>query len=246
MESDIPKVFTADYYDYYYFADPKGKKFRRPNGSIDYWGYRNPQGFWEGCWPVAKAWKTIFNPRNLLDVGCGRACFVKAARDYGIEAYGFDFSKFAIENPMPGVKKEWLKLHDATKPWPYKDKSFDLIVMLDFWEHIYIDDIPKVIKEMYRVGRKWFFFEIATVGGGSGPGIHEKGYILRKGEPIPIELEANVVAGHVTVQPRSFWEDMFNEYGDVLIRRDLEEYFRALVPKEYLVNWHCIVVLEVL
>ena len=190
-----------------------------------------------GCWRVAKAWKEIFNPKNLLDVGCGRGCFIKAARDYGIEAYGFDFSKFAIENPMPGCKKEWLILHDATKPWPWDDESFDMVVALDFWEHIYIDDIEFVYSEMYRVCRKWMFFEIAIVNG------YERGYILKKGEPVPIELEANAVSGHVTVQPREFWEEFF-ESKDVFIRRDLEQYFRALVPGEYLRNWRCIIVLE--
>jgi len=75
----------------------------------------------------------------------------------------------------------------------------------DFFEHIYIDDLDKVIDEMYRVARKWVFLQIAVVGGGSGYATHEKGYILRKGEPIPPELEGNAVAGHVTVQPREFW-----------------------------------------
>jgi len=237
--TDIPKVFTSEYYDRRYFAacPGEGKKFRRPNGTIEEWSYYNPTGYWEGCWPVAEAWKEIFNPKNLLDVGCGRGCFVKAARDYGIEAYGFDFSKFAVENPMPGCKKEWLILHDATKPWPWDDESFDMVVALDFWEHIYIDDIEFVYSEMYRVCRKWMFFEIAIVDG------YERGYILKKGEPVPIELEANAVSGHVTVQPREFWEDFF-ESRDVFIRRDLEQYFRALVPKDYLKNWKCIIVLE--
>ena len=81
------------------------------------------------------------------------------------------------------------------------------------------------------------FFEIAVVDG------YERGYILKKGEPVPIELEANAVSGHVTVQPREFWEEFF-ESKDVFIRRDLEQYFRALVPEEYLRNWRCIIVLE--
>ena len=244
-ESDIPKIFTADYYDEEYFVGSKGgKRFRRPNGSIDRWSYYNPHGEWTGAKYVVEAWKKIFNPRNMLDACCGRGTFIAYARDVGIEAYGFDFSKFAVENPYPRCRKEWLKLHDATKPWPYKDNSFDLVTMLDAWEHLYVEDLDFVWSECHRVGRKWFFFEIATVGGGSGPGIHEKGYIIHKGEPIPLELEPNAVAGHVTVQPRSFWEDLFNKYDDVLIRRDLEEYFRALVPKEVIRNWHTIIILE--
>jgi SAM-dependent methyltransferase len=235
--SDVPKEFSSSYYDRKYFADKKGKKFRRPNGSVDYWGYRNLAGWWDGAVPIAKAWKTMFNPRNMLDVGCGRGAFTLAARNEGIEAYGFDFSRYAVNHPCPGCRREWLKIWDATKtPWPYKDESFDLCVALDFFEHLYLDDIPKVIDEMYRATKKWVFLQIAVVGGGSGPGRHEKGYILKKGEPVPVELEANVAAGHVTVQPASFWFEMLDRE-DVIPRRDMVEWFYALVPSEYVVNW---------
>ena len=72
-ESDIPKHgFDASWYDEEYFAGFKGgKKFRRPNGSIARWSYYNPTCWWEGCIPIAKAWKEMFNPRNMLDVGAG-------------------------------------------------------------------------------------------------------------------------------------------------------------------------------
>jgi hypothetical protein len=85
------------------------------------------------------------------------------------------------------------------------------------------------------------------VGGGSGVGRHERGYILRKGEPIPAELEANAVAGHVTVQPASFWYEKLDR-DNVLFRRDLVEYFKALVPQEVIRNWvqNLILVVEVL
>jgi len=238
--SDLPKVFNASYYDYYYFADSRGKRFRRPNGSLDYWGYRNPTGWWEGAIPIAKAWKKMFNPRNMLDVGCGRGAFTLAARMEGIEAYGFDFSEWAINNLCPGCRREWFKVHDATKPWPYRDKEFDLVVALDFFEHIYIDDLDKVIDEMYRVTKKWVFLQIAVVNPGG------RGYILRKGEPVPLELEANAVAGHVTVQPKEFWyEKLDRDY--VIFRRDLVEWFKALVPPEVIRNWlqNLILVIEV-
>jgi ubiquinone/menaquinone biosynthesis C-methylase UbiE len=173
----------------------------------------------------------------MLDVGCGRGAFTLAARKQGIEAYGFDFSRYAVNHPCPGCKKEWLKTWDATKtPWPYEDQSFDLVLALDFFEHLYLDDIPKVIDEMYRVAKKWVFLQIAVVGGGSGPGRHEKGYILKKGEPVPVELEANAAAGHCTVVDKASWESWLDrDY--VIPRRDMVEWFYALVPKEYVVNW---------
>jgi intein/homing endonuclease len=150
--SDVPKEFSSSYYDRKYFADKKGKKFRRPNGSVDYWGYRNLVGWWDGAVPIAKAWKTMFNPRNMLDVGCGRGAFTLAARNEGIEAYGFDFSRYAVNHPCPGCRREWLKIWDATKtPWPYKDESFDLVVCMPGNTPILTKDGWKEINEV-KVG----------------------------------------------------------------------------------------------
>jgi len=245
-ESDIPKTFTAEYYDYYYFADDKGKKFRKANGSIGYWGYRNKLGWWEGCKPIAKAWKIMFEPQKMLDVGCGRGPFVLAARQLGIEAYGFDFSPWAVgEGRVEGCKPEWLRLHDATKPWPYRDREFDLVVALDFYEHIYVDDLDFVIDEMYRVACKWVFLQIAVAGTGGLQGRSENGYILRKGEPVPVELEGCAVAGHVTVMPEEWWYERLDRE-EWIPRRDMVQWFISLVPKEVLANWlkNAIIVME--
>ncbi|GAG99404.1 unnamed protein product, partial [marine sediment metagenome] len=72
MGSDIPEEFNGKYYDQDYFQTPKGKKYRDASGDIHGWSYDSPCGEWAGAKPVAKAWKEIFEPHNLLDVGAGR------------------------------------------------------------------------------------------------------------------------------------------------------------------------------
>jgi hypothetical protein len=239
------KEFTQEYYDNEYFSDPVGKSFRRPNGTIEHWGYRNLRGEFLGAKEIAEAWKIMFNPKNLLDVGAGRGTFVAYARDVGIEAEGFDFSMWAIKNRYDRCKPEWLKVHDATKPWPYADKSFELVVALDFWEHIYQKDLQFVMEEMFRVAGKWVFLQIAVAGSGGLQGRSDKGYAFAKDQKVPIELEGCAVAGHVTVQPASFWYEKF-EREDWLVRRDMVNWFVALVNPAIIKNWmlNLIVVLE--
>jgi SAM-dependent methyltransferase len=243
--SSIPNKFDASYYDEKYFADQKGKEYNRPDGSTDNWGYKNPEGEWLGCKPIVEAWKSIFNPKNALDVGCGRGTFVAYMRDIGIKAEGFDFSGWSINNHYPRCNKKWIKNYDATKPWPYPDKSFGLVTVLDLMEHIYTDDIDFVINEMYRVAKKWIFLQIATVGGGSGSGIHEKGYVLIKGEQVPVELQGCAVAGHVTVSTEGFWIQRLKRDGWI-VRRNLVEEFCRIIPKDVIANWvlNTILILE--
>jgi hypothetical protein len=236
----LPKdEFKSTYYDYGYFADEKGKEFQR-GGKTEYWGYKNPTGDFEGAKPIVQAWKTMFNPKNMLDVGAGRGQFVSMSRNVGIEAEGFDFSEFAVrEGRYAKCKPEWLKSHDATKPWPYLNRSFDLVTALDLLEHIYLDDLSFVISELYRVSNNWIFLQIATV-----DGVKEKGYILKKGEPIPWQ-DGRTWAGHCTVMTEEFWYEKF-EHDEWMPRRDMVNWFCSLVDKNIIRNWllNSIIVLE--
>jgi len=238
----LPSEFTQQYYDQDYFAVPKGKKFLRPDGSTDAWSYANPDGDWTGAPPIVAAWKEIFQCRTMLDAGCGRGTFVAYARDLGIMAFGFDYSEWAVGlGRFKRCSPDWLRVHDATRrPWPYDNSIFDLVICLDTLEHIYEEDLNSVIEELYRVCGKWVFLQIATV-----DGVREKGYALRKGEPIPVQLQGYAVAGHVTVQTRQWWLDRL-EGRDWQPRRDMVEWFCGLVDPAIIKNWlqNTIIVLE--
>lgn len=244
---DISNEFTADYYDKKYFVDLKGKEFHRPDGSVDYWGYRNPDGHWEGCGPIVFAWKNIFNPRNMLDVGCGRGQFTAAARRAGIEAYGFDYSQWAIGNKYIDCDAAWITCRDVTTiPWIYGDKSFDLVIVLDLFEHLYQEDIDKVIDELYRVVNRLVFLQIATV-----KNVSEE-YVLKRGEKVPVDLEGMAVAGHVTVKSKDFWINKLmrdgngNERKEWRLRDDLVAEFIKKVDPAIIDNWvkNSILILE--
>ena len=227
---ELPREFTSGWYGKDYFAVSGGKRFHRPDGSQSAWSYANPSGEWEGAKAVAEAWKTIFKPKNMLDVAAGRGTFIAYARDAGIEAEGFDYSEWAVsdEGRYPRCKKEWLRLHDATKPWPYQDKSFDLVTCLDTLEHIYESDLKAVLDELFRVAGKYVFLLIAVPG-------KKREFILKKGEAIPLELEELAVAGHVTYMPEQWWYDRLDRE-DWLPRRDLVQWFTGIL-QEPSPNW---------
>jgi SAM-dependent methyltransferase len=257
--TDIKNKFDSSYYDKKYFADPKGKQFLKPDGSIAYWGYQNSTGEWLGCQPITKVWKDIFKLGKcdtdsglckVLDVGCGRGQFVTYLRDIRVEAWGFDYSSWAIQNPYSRCQKGWTVQHDATKIWTYGDKAFDLVIALDLFEHIYSDNISDVISEMYRVSKKWIFLQIAGINGGSGAMIHDNCYLLRRGEEIPVKLQGMAVAGHVTVQTKIFWkeklENSMNNDNKFIFRGDMVQEFIKKVPADVIENWtkNIIIILE--
>lgn len=229
-------TIDQSYYDEKYFVDPIGKTFTEPDGSESSWGYKNPEGEWLGCAPIVDSWKKLFSPHNMLDVGFGRGTFLTYARDVGIEAVGFDYSDWAVNNLYPRCSKEWVIQHDATQPWPYQDNQFDFVTVLDLFEHIYTDDIEFVINEMCRVSKKWIFIQIATIGHSTDHIHHNDGCIIKKNEPVPLEFESTVVPGHVTVQYEPFWLDKLIR-PNYLFRRDLIHQFCEITPADVIANW---------
>jgi len=238
--------FEQDYYNGKYFEADKtgGKEYSRPDGSVEKWGYACKQ-LWSGWSGIIKPLKLLFRPRKVLDVGCGCGSFVREARKERVKAWGVDFSEYAIENALDGAER-WVSVGDA-RDIPYPEDSFDFVLSTDLMEHIYLEgdsgrDVDLVIDELYRVSSKWIFLQISTPTGDEG--FPDGGFILKKGEPIPIELEVYAVAGHVTVMPYEWWEKRLQREGWRL-RPDLVDKFRRLVDPPALIGyWRTIFICE--
>jgi len=123
-----------------------------------------------------------YNPKTVLDVGCGIGVMVKRLREKGIDAVGIDFSPDAGKE-IPG----YFKVADA-KNIPYPDNSFDLIISAGFFEHLKEEDIDQVYSEMKRVGGKI----IANIGFKKSPHYHRKDGTLSPEH-------------HITIKPREWW-----------------------------------------
>lgn len=48
--------------------------------------------------PAANSIKKIYGEVTFLDFGCAKGYLVKALRLLGLDAYGYDVSKYAVEN----------------------------------------------------------------------------------------------------------------------------------------------------
>jgi SAM-dependent methyltransferase len=85
---------------------------------------------------------------TLLDAGCGTGYNLKFFEDLGT-AFGFDFSEDALNFcRLRGLKK--LARADIQKP-PFKDRSFDLIALLDVLYHKNIKNDVEVLREINRL-----------------------------------------------------------------------------------------------
>lgn len=75
---------------------------------------------------------------TVLDFGCARGFVVRAFREIGMEAYGVDISKWAIENCDPEIKR-----YVSTD---FNSLLYDYIISKDVWEHIPYQDLARTVR----------------------------------------------------------------------------------------------------
>ena len=130
---------------------------------------------------TAKHITETFKPKKLLDAGTAKGFLVYALCQAGVDAYGIDISKYAVDNAMLEVKDR-IRL-GAIQKLDYPANSFDVVTAFDVLEHIKEEEIPQVCSELIRVSRKWVVVRVPT-----------------KEEPGDLD------AYHETVKPKQWWE----------------------------------------
>ena len=146
----------------------------------------------EGNIKMAQWLKDRFHPQAVLELGCAKGFLLKALLQIGIEGYGCDISKWAVENYEPEAKGR-LKVADIRNGLPYPDNSFDLICSLSTLEHIEMEYLPHVASEMARVTKKWVVISIPIVLSNENK---------PWGDP-----------SHRTYMPASYWISLFYQQG---------------------------------
>ncbi len=124
--------------------------------------------------------------RSVLDVGCGRGTWLKAAEDCGIhEAVGVDGVPIP-ESELYFPASAFL-VRDLTKPLDLK-RRFDLVMCLEVGEHLGAEHAPQLVENLARHSDV-ILFSAACPG---QPGQH-----------------------HVNCQWPDYWQGLFNRAGYV-------------------------------
>lgn len=235
---------NAAYYDSsYYGVGERGKPFIDYDGKTKEHSSYCGTGYWHGWISIIGAWQRMWDPGNMLDIGSGPGSLVNQAVEYGIEAYGVDYSEWCISHAY-GRSGGRLTRADAAK-LPFGDDAFDLVVSTDLLEHIYRPHIQSVLREAFRVARPGgaVFHNICCSRPGDTVKIGGKtenvAYYLVEDEPVPEIWQPLAVAGHVSVQREEVWEAEIDEAGGGEWMRDkeAEEWFRELADPDAVKNW---------
>jgi cyclopropane fatty-acyl-phospholipid synthase-like methyltransferase len=87
--------------------------------------------------------------QTVLDFGCAKGYWVRGFREYGINAFGCDVSKYALKTADSNVKKF------LTSNIP--DRKFDYIVSRNTFEHLDEEELEFVLKKFLEMTDTLFF-----------------------------------------------------------------------------------------
>jgi len=125
-----------------------------------------------------------FQPRSIVDIGCGCGIYLAALAKKGVEILGYDGSPAAVAMSLAGDK---IKLYDLCEPLSL-DKKFDLCLCIEVAEHLPAKCADALLQTLTCAADK-IIFTAATPGQG------------------PRSI------GHINEQPHEYWVEKFKKLG---------------------------------
>jgi 2-polyprenyl-3-methyl-5-hydroxy-6-metoxy-1,4-benzoquinol methylase len=136
----------------------------------------------------ARFLKEIFpEVTSALDIGCAKGFLVRALRDHGVDAWGFDHSRWAIEHANPQARP-YLALADAESA--SYDRRFDLLVAMSVLESLTEVQLRRALPRWRAITGQALLAVIET-----------------RAAPDDRDLS------HVTIRGRAWWRALFADCG---------------------------------
>jgi len=107
---------------------------------------------------MVKSWNDYFKPKSVLDLGCGRGCYLYYWNWFVEEAIGLEINKWAIKNAFVPNIKEGDIAHGFILPF-----TPELTTCIDVLEHLNDKDLNLALSNLAQLEGK-FIFSIPFIG----------------------------------------------------------------------------------
>lgn len=149
--------------------------------------------------------KEVFQPKRVLDMGCGPGALMYFLNELGVICDGIDASPY-IRDMAPAEVRERISVASVTQSGMPTD-SYDLVISREVLEHLTVLEVKHAVAEMCRVSSRFI-------------------YMTTRYHPTPASLlditnEYHVDPTHITCLNKDFMRVLFLLEG-FKSRRDLE------------------------
>jgi ubiquinone/menaquinone biosynthesis C-methylase UbiE len=97
----------------------------------------------------------VFEPRRVLDVGCGPGFLMAFLAELGVETHGVDFSPSSL-TLAPAPVRDRIEIGQTTE-LTAADETYDLVICREVLEHLTVLQVRRTVAEMCRVSSRYVY-----------------------------------------------------------------------------------------
>lgn len=104
-----------------------------------------------------KEFLSDLNINSILEVGCNTGNQLNLLQSQGYKTlYGLELQPYAVEKAKK-LTRDINIIQGSAFDLPFRDNYFDLVFTAGVLIHISPDDLPRIMKEIYRVSKKYIW-----------------------------------------------------------------------------------------
>src|SRR5687768_3125520 len=97
--------------------------------------------------------KDVFQPRRVIDLGCGPGALMHLLQEIGVEADGIDYNEMSLKLATPEVRDR-IAIGDAWNASLKGDGSYDLVICREVLEQLTVIEVRKDVTITVRLTSK--------------------------------------------------------------------------------------------
>lgn len=99
--------------------------------------------------------KDVFQPKKVLDLGCGPGAMMYFLHEIGVACDGIDASPF-VRDMAPEEVRDRITVAPATDTG-LPDDSYDLVICREVLEHLTVLEVRRAVEEMCRLSSRYVY-----------------------------------------------------------------------------------------
>ena len=100
--------------------------------------------------------REVFQPRTVLDLGCGPGALMHLLWELGVDVEGIDFTESSRRLATPEVRDR-ITVGDVTDPALKPADRYDLVLSREVLEHLTVLQVRKAVANMVRMTRRFIY-----------------------------------------------------------------------------------------
>jgi 2-polyprenyl-3-methyl-5-hydroxy-6-metoxy-1,4-benzoquinol methylase len=100
--------------------------------------------------------KEVFQPKKVLDLGCGPGALMHLLWELGVDVEGIDFAESSIGLATPQVRDR-ITVGQVTDPTLKPANAFDLVICREVLEHLTVLQVRQAVANMVRMSSRFIY-----------------------------------------------------------------------------------------